>query len=97
MRDVRVVEGETATLTCVFTRVNDEIQWLKNLRPILGNENRFSQNINEKSVSLIVKDTQLDDDAEYTVTCGEAKCSAHLYVEGNLIEISFLPQTVMRI
>ena len=86
MRDVRVMEGDTATFTCYVTRTNAEIQWLKNGHPIPKSQTRFSETVENKALNLIIKDAKLDDDAEYTVICGDAKCSAHLYVEGTNIE-----------
>ena len=82
MRDVRVIEGDTATFTCYVTRTNAEIQWLKNGQPIPEVQSRITQTIDNKSLNLTIKDTTLDDDADYTVICGDAKCVAHLYVEG---------------
>ena len=82
MRDVRVVEGETVTLTCLMSRTNADIQWSKNSRPLGEGEKRISQTVSGQSLNLVIQNAQLDDDADYTVTCGEAKCSAHVYVEG---------------
>ena len=82
MRDIRVMEGESATFSCPVSRTNAEIQWQKNGQSILENAPRFTQTVENKTLSLTIKDAKLDDDADYIVICGEAKCSAHLYVEG---------------
>ena len=86
MRDVRVVEGETVTLTCIMSRTNADIQWLKNNHPVVESETRISQTVSGQSLNLVIQNAQLVDDADYTVTCGEAKCTAHVYVEGKLFQ-----------
>ena len=83
MRDVRVMEGDTGTFSCLVSRTNADIQWFKNGHPIPSSQARLLPSVDNKTLSLSITDSKLDDDAEYSVICGEAKCSAHLYVEGN--------------
>lgn len=42
---------------------------------------RFEVQVDGCAHKLVIKDAQLDDTADYTVTIGDASCQAHLEVE----------------
>ena len=74
-------EGETVTFMCEVTEENLPAQWFKagvELKP----SDVVSMVTEGKVHRLVLKDTQLDDAAEYTVVIKDLSGSAKLVVQG---------------
>lgn len=83
MRDVTVVENETATLTCEPSRTNTNVKWFKDGEEIVCDE-RIKAITDGKKLKLIIKESKLDDAGLYKCMSDDKETNATLTVEGIL-------------
>ena len=81
LKDTSVPESETATFTCELSKPDKKVTWYKNGKEIVPDEH-FEVKVEGTVHTLKVKDTALDDTAEYTVKLGEETSKAKLTVLG---------------
>ena len=82
LRDVTVVENETATLTCEPSRTNADIKWYKDGKELDVDGKKFNSVLDGKKLKLVITDAQLDDAGQYACEIDGRKTSAALIVEG---------------
>lgn len=80
-KDVSIMEGETATLTCTTTDVTSAVTWRKNHIP-LRNSDKYELRKEEKVNLLLIYDVDPLDTGVYTCDTGDAQSSAKLIVTG---------------
>ncbi|XP_070570382.1 muscle M-line assembly protein unc-89-like [Ptychodera flava] len=81
LADVEVAETDTAELTCEVTDEQASVTWLKDGKVIEPDDDRFVVKVEGRRRSLIVKDTTIHDEAEYTCQLGDLQTAAELLVE----------------
>ena len=81
LKDTSVPESETATFTCEISKPDKKVTWYKNGKEIVPDEH-FEVKVEGTVHTLKVKDTALDDTADYTVKLGEETSKAKLTVLG---------------
>ncbi len=81
LKDTSVPESETATFTCELSKPDKKVTWYKNGKEIVPDEH-FEVKVEGTVHSLKVKDTALDDSADYSVKLGEESSKAKLTVLG---------------
>nr|XP_006823016.1 PREDICTED: titin-like [Saccoglossus kowalevskii] len=81
LKDVEVVEKDTAQLVCEVTDERAEVTWMKDGQIIEPGDERFIIEKVGRRCSLVVKDTTILDEAEYTCQLGELQTTAELLVE----------------
>ena len=86
LRDVTVVEKESATLTCEPSRPSTDIKWFKDGKPIDIDGKKFTAVIDGKKVKLVIADAQLGDGGVYVCEIDDKRTSGTLTVEG-IVEI----------
>ena len=96
MRDVTVVEHETATLTCEPSRVNANVRWFKGDEEISTKDTRFKPVIDGKKLKLIITDAQLSDEGVFTCSIVDKITKATLAVEGTSCSLCFTIKQIMR-
>ncbi|ELT96013.1 hypothetical protein CAPTEDRAFT_139749 [Capitella teleta] len=80
LQETSALEHQMVTMECQLSRPDQDVKWLKNGEEIKPDD------IHEVSVDgtfhrLTLKDTAVDDEAEYTVTLGDDNTSAKLFIE----------------
>lgn len=80
-KDVSIVEGETATLTCTTSNVTSAVTWRRNHVP-LRNSDKYELRKEGKVNLLLICDVDPMDTGVYTCDTGDAQSSAKLTVTG---------------
>ena len=82
LSDTEVMESQTAILECEVSRPNLTARWLKAGKPISGSD-KCEIVVEETVHRLVMKDAQLDDQAQYTIEFADGKTSAaSIFVTG---------------
>lgn len=80
-KDVSIMEGELATLTCTITDVTSTVTWRRNHIP-LRNSDKYELQKEGKVNLLLIHDVDPLDTGVYTCDTGDAQSSAKLMVTG---------------
>ena len=76
------MEKETAEFSCVISKPNLKAKWLKGDKEIKAGK-RHDITVMANKYVLVIKDGELDDEADYTIIAEEGvQCTAKLTVEG---------------
>ena len=81
LKDTKVSESQDATFECTVSRPNEPALWSKDGEEVTADEH-IQIASQDYTHSLMLKDTQKDDEGEYTVKCGDVESRAKLMVEG---------------
>ena len=81
LKDTQVEESEDATFNCTLNKPDQTAAWSKDGQEVTA-DSHFVINSEDCSHMLTVKASSKDDEAEYTVKCGDVTSSAKLTVEG---------------
>lgn len=65
--EVTVIEGSFVDIVCELSKENVAIQWLKDGSPIQFSCNRFTEEVEERSYKLIIRDTCTEDEGVFTL------------------------------
>ena len=89
MRDVTVIENETATFVCEPSRTNADVKWFKDGEEINLDDKKFSSVLDGKKLRLVIAGAQLSDAGVYSCEVDGKSTSASLIVEGIFIKSCF--------
>lgn len=90
LTDQDVIESQTATLTCKVSKPGQAATWLKDGKPIKAGK-KYEMREENGVHTLVIKDTTLEDEAEYTVKFGDDVTStATVFVEGMCLSVFIL-------
>ena len=81
LQEQTVTEQDAATFVCEVSKPNKVVQWFKNGEEIKPDDH-FQIVVEGTVHKLIIKDSMLDDTAEYTAKIGDALTAAKLQVSG---------------
>ena len=87
LSNLEIMEKDTATLECEFSKKNLTPKWLKNtveIQPSKQGFERYTIEIDNCVHRLIISDAQLDDSQKYSCVLGDKKTAAKLSVKGQL-------------
>ena len=90
LTDQTVVETKTATFQCTLSKPNRPVVWKKNGEPIPTESTHYTIECDEFNYILVLKDSTLDDGAEYSIVCEDVESTCTLTVEGTRITIYHL-------
>ena len=80
--DQSVMEKETAEFSCEISKANLKVKWLKGEQEVKSDK-RHSMTCMANKYMLVIKDSELDDQADYTIVAEEGVTStAKLAVQG---------------
>lgn len=91
LKDTSVPESETASFTCELSKPDKKVTWFKNGKEIVPDEH-FEVKVEGTLHTLNIKDSLMDDSAEYTVKLGDDTSKAKLTVQGRCIYYSPINQ-----
>ena len=80
--DVEIMETQTATLECEVSKPNQTSKWLKEGTKEVKDGGRFEIRVDGTKHSLVIKDAELGDQAEYTVVIADKSAAAKVFVGG---------------
>ena len=83
LQDQNVLETQIATLECEVSKPDQAAVWRKGSLT-LKTGGKYEIRVDATKHTLVIQDTQLDDQAEYTVVFGDKTSSATVFVEGRL-------------
>ena len=83
LNNAKIIEGTTETLTCEVSKDNVEVLWLKDGKPVKADA-KHEVIVNGREHCLVVHDSTIDDEAQYTVQIVENQLTttATLLVNG---------------
>ncbi|XP_014667690.1 PREDICTED: titin-like [Priapulus caudatus] len=81
LEDLEVVRGQDAKFSCEVDKLSGAIKWLQDGVPIKPSS-KFEMSTDEekKTITLVIKEADFDDEAVYTCMCGRKQCVADLLV-----------------
>lgn len=82
-RDVVIMEGETAVLSCVTTDFTSPVTWKCNHVP-LRNGDKYDMRKEGKVNLLLIRDADSEDTGIYSCDTGDVQSSARLTVTGKI-------------
>lgn len=80
LENVKVLEGDLGVFECEINKTDADVQWYRNGRVVV-NSDKFKYVCNGNKYSLEIKDCQLDDQTDYTISLRGRKSTANLIVE----------------
>lgn len=81
LSEVRTEEHKMAYFQCEVNKDDVSVTWLKDNQPLTPS-NKHIMEQDGRSHTLIIKDVDQGDVAEYSVVVGDRKSSAHLHLDG---------------
>ena len=82
LTDVEVLEGQTATLQCEVSKPNQKATWFKNGSTEVKTGGRHEIRVEETKHTLVIQNTKLTDQSEYTVKIADKSTTASVFVTG---------------
>ena len=81
LQDQSIMVRQTATFVCEISKPDETATWLKNGAEIKAG-GRFEIRVEGTKHTLVIKDGELSDQAEYTVTFAQLSSKAKLSLKG---------------
>ena len=82
LKDQHCLEGETVTLSCEVVDKNYSAKWFKNGEPITIDGKKYKDVKQVKKRMLLIHDTDMDDQCQYSCECKGETTSCMVTVEG---------------
>ena len=79
---MEVTQGEIVTLTCTVTKEGETPVWTRNGEALVEDKEKYELITDGLTVSLIMHNAILSDQAEYKCSYGEDTTSCRLLVQG---------------
>ena len=86
LKDVSIMESQTATLTCVVSHPDVPAKWFKEGKEITTG-GRYEIIADGATHTLHIKDAVLSDEAGYSIQLKEAESKANVFVEGKMVHL----------
>ena len=75
-------EKEKLVLECELNKLNKPVQWFKNGKEIVPDNERITASIDQYLRQLVIADVTVEDAAKYTCKCGDVSTECTIKVEG---------------
>jgi hypothetical protein len=89
LKDKKVKEKETLTLTCELNKPNKPVKWLKNGEEIVPDD-RINFSVDQYLHQLVIADVTVTDADKYTCVCGDVSTKCTIKVDGKLCTCNFI-------
>lgn len=89
LSDGHVTEFQNVTLECELSKPNQRVEWFKDGVVLPLDDSHYTITNTDCSYTLQLNNAQMDDDAQYTLKCGDVETTAKITVEGDYFFITF--------
>ena len=93
LSDVKVKETEPATLSCEFSKPNELAKWKKGKKDLKPSD-KYQMTVDGTVHTLVIQDTQKDDQDKYTVVIADKSSAATVFVLGRFNFLSYIKLNV---
>ena len=82
LKDQKVVEGQSVEFVCELSKPDYKVTWMQSDVIIPLDDQRFRQEVDGTSYKLIIPESSLDMNADYSIVAGDNQSTGTLYVTG---------------